>query len=85
VRRGGNAAWLLAVLGPIAVDVAACTWPAILGHDDPQTVQHVCGDGTVCPLGFDCPAPFSGGRCEWHSRIPDVGAVARRDGGQRPE
>jgi hypothetical protein len=67
-----------ALAGPIIVAIgvlvlSACAWPEILGHDDPQTIQHACGDGTVCPRDFECPAPFSGGPCEWHSEIRVVG------------
>lgn len=73
-------AWLAAVILPLAVDCAACTWPAILGRNDPDTLQHPCEGAPPCPAGFTCPAPFSGGRCEYHSEIQEMGAAAR-DGG----
>jgi hypothetical protein len=49
--------------------LVGCAAPAILGHDDPNSITQTCVDGTPCPAWALCPtAP--GGRCESPSQPP---------------
>ena len=65
----------------LAVFFGACASPQILGGPTPATTTHTCQDGTVCPNGYDCPAPFSKAPCQivpaitmqWGEAIKDAG------------
>ena len=51
-----------------ALVLVSCAAPAILGHDDPQSIETVCPGGVVCDIGYDCPT-VPGGVCEADSRV----------------